>query len=115
MFQFSPQLLFETFLMTYTWIAHRSAILVSNLIQKFEYQKFFKKLLNIKFYLNTFSIFQVITGRRTDMEELKGTFLSETLTIIVIIIYFSCITFLYQIIWSDSINPMATHTHFYIS
>jgi len=62
MFQFSPQLLFETFFMTYTWNVHRSAILN----KKFEYQKIFKKLPNIKFYLNPFSIFQVVTRKQTD-------------------------------------------------
>jgi len=63
MFQFSPQLLLETFFMTYTWNAHRSAILVSDLIKNLNNRKFLKKLPNIKFYLNPFSIFKVVTRR----------------------------------------------------
>jgi hypothetical protein len=50
--------------MIYNWNAHRSAILVSGLIKNLNIQKFFKKLPNIKFYLNPFSIFEVVTKDR---------------------------------------------------
>lgn len=124
MFQFSLQLLFEANF-------HDSHLGCAQKCHTGEWHNFMKNLNMSENYLGEKKtskykiLFQSIqhflscyvqTDRLTDKEELQGAFLFGNFNY-KITIYFSCSSYicLYQIIWSDSINPLATQIHFHIS